>query len=116
MWLAWTFDIKNKHTYKNCILSFYTRISTSGSPWGCSVCKRKLGVLAVQKIVKEVIDQIGDKRNSSNEELNSLILEVLSNINMYMVLEFIYKLWQFLAVLFILEVGHNNLLDKNILG
>ena len=53
------------------------------------MCKRKLGVLAVQKIVKEVIDQIGDKRNSSNEELNSLILEVLSNINMYMVLEFI---------------------------
>jgi len=52
------------------------RSTLVGSPWGCSVCKRKLGVLAVQKIVKEVIDQIGDKRNSSNEELISLILEL----------------------------------------
>jgi hypothetical protein len=34
-------------------------------------------VLAIQKITKEVIDKIGDKRHSSNQELINLIDEVV---------------------------------------
>ena len=34
-------------------------------------------MLAIQKITKEVIDKIGDKRHSSNQELLNLIDEVV---------------------------------------
>ena len=47
-----------------------------GSPWSCRKCPRKLGALAVNKIVKQVLDEIGDKRHSSDQQLLDLIDKV----------------------------------------
>lgn len=44
-----------------------------GSPWGCSVCKKRIGVLAVNKIIKGVTDDIGANREQSNQQLLGLI-------------------------------------------
>ena len=51
-----------------------------GSPWGCNTCKKKLGVLAIQKIVKDVVEQIEAKKNSSNTDLINLIDDLAGSI------------------------------------
>jgi len=44
-----------------------------GSPRGCSLCRRKTGTLAVQKVVQAVIQDIGDNREENNSLLMALI-------------------------------------------
>jgi len=49
------------------------RSNLIGSPWSCNTCNRKLGILAVQKVMKQILDQIAENRHSSNENLLELI-------------------------------------------
>jgi len=83
-----------------------------GSPWSCTECKRKLGVLAIQKITKEVIDRIGDKRHSSNQELINLIDELSGTVlhkNHYLLI----GIKEILLQRMIIIIGSNIIFNKH---